>query len=534
MHNIKDKLLFFWLSLDDSTAGKSRLTLVAIIVAGFLLRFYSLSVGQAYTYFAINDEVTALQYALGLLHGDPQMYYLGSPALNQGHVPGPLWTLLVAILYIIGGSSAEGAVFGMVVLNSAAIYLVYRLACRLMPNRYALLSGLLYAFAPWTIYYAAGLYNPIPLALLGAILFPVLWHAAQEDNSRNIFWVCVLGAAIPQFHMMGIFYLPAILLLLYLSPARINLRWFGIGIVAGVVLYLPYIIGDSLNGWQNTKAMLHGDKYFSLGILKILTIPLAVLADHPGQWAGPSFDDFKVFADQYFGSYLVLIVINLLSMALAGIFVFSPLRKAWSCLRTQTFRLKMCYAHHPEIMFLVILLFIPLILYTLTGRSYATRYSILIFPLLYLLPGLFLFQHPGGRLKTFIGYSLAFLFCINLYMVLVFYKDQQERLQNSAMLMPSFARLEKIRHSLYAVLQDNEQMVFSYSETIQKLPEGQRKLYLSISDYMQAYARPVTKTGAPFSKREFLIVSATEDISPYAAAKIVYTSTAIRILQLDR
>ena len=212
----KDKLVAYWLSLDDSTSCKSRLTLVGIVLAGVLLRFYSLYVGQAYTYFAINDEVTALQYALGLLAGDPHMLYLGSPALNQGHVPGPLWTLLVAILYIIGGSSAEGAVFGMIVLNSVAIYLVYRLGRAMLPNRYALLSGLLFSLSPWAIYYAGGLYNPIPLALLGALLFLSLWHSTQQDHSRMIFWLCVIAAAIPQFHMIGIFYVPVILLLLYL------------------------------------------------------------------------------------------------------------------------------------------------------------------------------------------------------------------------------------------------------------------------------------------------------------------------------
>ena len=107
------------------------------------------------------------------------------------------------------------------------------------------------------------------------------------------------------------------------------MRWFVIGIIAGLVLYLPYMIGDYLHGWQNTKAMLHGEKHFSLGILKIITIPIAMLANHPGQWAGPAFTDFKVFANQYFGSYIVLTVINLISIVLAATFIFSLLRKAW-------------------------------------------------------------------------------------------------------------------------------------------------------------------------------------------------------------
>ena len=526
----KETLTTYWHSLDFHSANQHRLTLGIIILSGFLLRLYTLYVGQAYTYFAINDEVTALQYALGLLAGDSHMYYLGSPALNQGNVPGPLWSLLVAVLYILGGSSAEGAIFGIIVLNTIAIYVVCRLASAFMPGRYAILSCLLFASSPWAIYYTAGLYNPVPLILLGALLFLNLWHTTQIDNTKAIFWVCILAAAIPQFHMIGIFYLPVILLMLFLGTAKINRRWFLLGSIVGMLLYMPYLIGDFLNDWQNTRAILGGDSAFSYGILKIITIPIAMLANHPGQWAGPSFDDFKVYADQYFGSYILLVLINLISIVLAATFIFSLLRKSWCKLRTESFQLVTCYRKYPAIFFIVILLFLPLLLYTLTGRAYTTRYSIMIFPLLYLLPAFFLMQYPMGRIKNTIVYSLLLLLCVNVYMVISFYHEQNARIQKGIVFMPSFFQLAKIKQSIDSAVHADTRIEFTYSDAVNALPEGQRKLYFTIEEYLRAFMRPLEKDNSYNIPVKLHILRADEPIQSDYLDKLVYASNAIKIL----
>jgi len=531
MVNITDSLSRYWIALDQHTDRQHRIALAVIVISGFLLRFYSLHVGQAYTYFAINDEVTALQYALGLLSGDSQMLYLGSPVLNQGNIPGPLWTLLIAVLYLLGGSSAEGAVFGMVVLNSLAIYIVYKLASAFMPGRYALLSTLLFATSPWAIYYTAGLYNPNPLVLLGGLLFLNLWRATHTDNSKAIFWVCLLAAAIPQFHMIGIFYLPVILLVLFLSTARINIRWFIFGALAGLLLYLPYLIGDYLNDWQNTRAILNGNSPFSFGIFKIITIPIAMLANHPGQWAGPTFDEFKIYANQYFGSYILLIIINLISLILAATFLISLLRKTWRYLRDDGFRLRESYHKHPVILFTAIIVLLPLLLYTLTGRAYTTRYSIILFPLLFLMPALFLIHYPAGRVKNIVIYSLAFLLYVNVYMVLSFYQDQDYRIKNSTVFMPSFSTLEHIKDTIDSATKPFDKIEFIYSDTINKLPEGQRKLYKTIKGFIVAYSTIPSSSTVIRNPRKFLITD-KHTTNEYHNAQVIYTSPSITILEI--
>lgn len=434
--------------LNNPLSWLHRGSLFLIIMVGFLLRWYSLYEGHAYTYFTIKDEITALQYAFGLMAGDPHMFYLGQPALNQGHIPGPLWALFVAALYKFGGNSIEGAIFVMVLLNTLVIYLVYLLARRMMPVGYALLSTLFYSLSPWAIYYSAGMYNPMTLALLGVLLFLVLWQTLTTEKTRAIFWVMLLAAAIPQFHMIGLFYYPAILLLLILNPRRINVRWLIAGIVAGVLLYVPYLIGEITHHWSNLRDVLQGTEKFSSGVLKVLTIPIGMLTNHPGQWPGYTTAELIDFANQWFGSYLALILINVISFILALLFIAGFVRKGYTALRLSGFNFKLAFSNNLPQMFIGILLVLPLLLYTLTGKAYATRYSIFIFPILFLLPALYIAGVKSLRFKQILLYTLSVMFICNIYLVVSFYTDQNRKLATGILFMPAFYKLEALRSAL--------------------------------------------------------------------------------------
>ncbi|UCB54869.1 MAG: glycosyltransferase family 39 protein, partial [Thiotrichales bacterium] len=246
------------------------LLLLVIIVLGFVLRLYSLYAGQGYREFAVGDELEAFKVALELLAGVDYAWYIGHPNFAGGHAPGPWWTLFWILVFKLGGYSFDGAMFVMLLLNTFVIYLVYRLANIFVGRDYALLTALLYATGPWPVYYSTGLWNPVPMAFFGAILFLALWDVVQRDDSRSIFLVCLVAAVTPQFHMISVFYYPAILLILYLSPARLNRQWFIYGIIAGIALYLPYFIGEMNNDWENSRAILAGGSQMSFGVVKII------------------------------------------------------------------------------------------------------------------------------------------------------------------------------------------------------------------------------------------------------------------------
>ena len=172
-------------------------------------------------------------------------------------MPGPLWALFWLAGLKIGGSPASVCLL-VICLGTAVIYLVYRLAEKLLGPEYSLWAALFCATSPWAVHYSVGAWNPLPMAFLGGLLYLSLWDAVVGEKSPKIFWVCVILAVMPQFHMVVIFLAPAVLLLLALNASRIHWRWLAAGVVVSVALYVPYILGEMHHGWGNTHAILTG------------------------------------------------------------------------------------------------------------------------------------------------------------------------------------------------------------------------------------------------------------------------------------
>jgi len=510
----------FSAQLNIRASWSHRSSLLLIILLGFLLRWYSLIEGHAYTYFTIKDEITALQYAFGFMAGDPSMYYLGSPALNQGHIPGPLWAMFVAALYKLGGNSIEGTIFLMVVLNTLVIYLIYRLASRLMAPRYALFSALFYALSPWAIYYSAGIYNPMVLAFFGVLLYLALWQTLHQAHSRAIFWVMLLAAAIPQFHMITVFYYPAIVVLLMLQPRQLNLRWLVAGVVTGVLLYVPYLIGEITHHWSNLHHILHGTDKFSSGILKVISIPIGMLTNHPGEWPGYTTTELIDFANHWFGSYLVLLSINIISLILALIFVSAFTRKFYRTMAASGFNLRQSLTQDHRYIFIGVLLVLPLLLYMLTGKAYATRYSIIIFPLLFLLPGLYLSELKNQRFRQVLLATLAVMFLCNIYLVISFYADQNRKLTRSSQFMPAFYKLEALNSALRKFAGQDKRIVVDTSRLLDKDNKYRDITTKAISTYIdlcQTYPLAQNKSQ---SLERFILVDVPSKVP--TGARIVY------------
>jgi hypothetical protein len=114
--------------------------------------------------------------------------------------------------------------------------------------------------------------------------------------------------------MVGLFYVPAIVLLLLIMPTRLNTKWLAGGIIAGAAVYLPYLIGEIQHDWDNTRRILVSNQELSFSVLKIVSAPVTVLSSVPARWTG-SFDELKRLGDTYFGSYIVLIGFSLVSAA---------------------------------------------------------------------------------------------------------------------------------------------------------------------------------------------------------------------------
>ena len=430
------------LKISASSENRHRLLLFSIIALGFALRLHGLVVGEGFREFSIKDEVAAYQVALGFLTGETYTWYLGQPAFMGGLAPGPTWTLFWVLLYKLGAGTPDGAMFWMLTVNTFVIYLVYRFSRTLLGRDYALLTALLYATGAWPLFYSTILWNPIPTALIGILLFITLWQSTQNEQSRSIFWVCLISAIIPQFHMIGLFYYPAILLVLYLSPVTLNKKWFVLGVVAGIGVYVPYLVGDMMNGWQNTRDMFAGGVPGSFGVGKILVTPAGVLSNQIARWTGYGFENYREFGDKYFGSYLLLIAVNLVSIIISLVFFVSILRKGFNVMRGNWLTPARVYADHSASVFIGIFLLIPPLLFLLTRHNYGSRYTIIIFPLLFMLPALFLSTLKNKKIKSIFSFVLSFMIMFNCYLYLVFNMHISDRIKSAEYYAPSFRKME--------------------------------------------------------------------------------------------
>ncbi len=393
----------------------------------------------------------AFRVAVNYLEGEPRAQYLGHPKFSGGKNAGPLWTMLWSAPLRFGGSPVS-LLFILLLLNVATIPLVYLLARNLFGERCALWAALFYALFPWPVYSSVGGNNPAVMAFLGALLFLALWDVCSKPGSTRIFWVCLLLAAMPQFHMVGVFYVPFVLLVIWLSGSRVNRKWLAAGLLAAVAIYVPYIIGEMGTHWQNTLQILHGESKFQFGVLKIFTLQVNVLSSLISRWTGHSLSEYKAFGDAMFGSFYVLAVFNIISILFGILFVGNFLRDLYRSFGGRRFALRQAYASSPAIVFTGILLFGPLLLFSLTGRDFNTRYLYVQFPLLFCLPALFLLNIENAekyRAVLFGGMFLSVVF--NFFVSPVFFYYQRSQIENSAHFVPTLPGMEAV----YKVLRND-------------------------------------------------------------------------------
>jgi hypothetical protein len=517
--------------LDRRSSGIHIIFLIGIIVIGFILRFYGFYAGQGYHYFAINDELSAYEYALSFLAGDEKARYLGQPSFAGGQAPGPIWTIFWVLLLKLGGNSVDDAIFWMVVLNTFTIYLVYLVASKFLNSRYALTTTLIFATAPWPIYYSVGVWNPIPLAFWGGLLFLSLWAVANQHYSRRIFWVCLIAAIIPQIHMVGVFYILAILLILFLIPTRLNKQWFVAGLIAGATVYVPYIIGEIYHDWENIRNILGKGTDSSFGVLKIITAPVTVLSSVPARWTEGGFAELKHFGNTYFGSYFVLVFFSLVSFVNAVVYLASFLSSLFRSLKGKWLSPREVYESNPVFSFIGILIAVPILLFSLSGQNYATRYTIIIFPLMFLLPVLFLKNIKNARTKRIWIGNIASVTVFNVFLVISFFTYQNGLIEESNNFLASFRKLEMLRQKLRSDAGDGAFIKVHIADDVNALPEKSRKTKAAIPHYMAIHQQFISHTTSSRQTKVYLLKLA-ENLKEREKG-VVYKGNGIAIVAVD-
>jgi 4-amino-4-deoxy-L-arabinose transferase-like glycosyltransferase len=424
--------------------------LIGIMFVGLTLRLLGLYWGQAYHYAAMGDEMNAYRVALDLDAGQERSFYIGQPNFKSGKVPGPMW----ALFWLIGlkiGNSPETVCLMMIILHTCVIYFVYRLAENIFGPEYSLWAAVFFATSPWPVHYSTTAWNPIPMAFFGALLYLALWNVVTKPNSPDVFWVCLLLGIMPQFHMVAMFIAPVVVLLLWWSPSRLNLRWLAAGLFTSALLYVPYVIGEMGHGWENTRRIFDGHVAATFSVLKVLTLPFTDLSNLMSSVTGRDFTEYRILGDACFGSFWILAAFNVLSVILSVMIIGAFLVRLVRSLRGTWRSPKRAFASAPAEVFVGSLLILPLALFIFSFSNFNSRYLIVQFPLLFLLPAVFMVRGlDGGRWRGLLRALMLLTIGFNIVFNLAYFNYQSVRIATADYFLPTFRKMESIHQRLKA------------------------------------------------------------------------------------
>ncbi len=432
------------------TREKEIILLLLIVVAGLCLRLSGWYWGEGY-HGAIGDEIGAYRVALEFRAGKGEARYIGQPNFPKngtGHLPGPLWALLWSIPLQFGGGP-EAMIVLIAVLNTLVIFLVYVLAEKVVGRPYALWAALFYATSPWPVYSSVGCWNPQVMGILGALLCLALWSTVTRPHSPSVFWVCVLLAMMPQFHMSGVFLVPSVLIILGLRLQPINRNWLAAGLLASVLLYVPYVWGEAHHHWDNTRRMFGANEPFTFGCLKGLTHLIVALSNLVNSAGTFDFRSYIAFGHDAFGSFGVLGLFNLLSLGLGVWAVAGFVVALFQALRGKWLSPQRAFGESTGLVFSAVLLFLPLLVFIPTGHNFSSRYMVALYPLLAVLPAM-LVVNASARWRQFVLAGTALTIGFNVVLVLALFRYQERRIAEGDYFVPSFRKMEMVRERLQA------------------------------------------------------------------------------------
>ena len=513
-----------------SKGGKAA-TLLGIILVGFILRLAGLIWGQAFHRPAGGDEMVAYRVALEYAAGEERAQYIGQPDFKGAKVPGPLWALFWQAGLKLGGSP-DSVGFLVVLLGTAVIYLVYQLAEKLLGPEYSLWAALFCATSPWAAHYSACAFNPLPMAFLGGLLYLALWNVVTREKSPGIFCVCIILAIMPQFHMMAIFLVPVVLLILVLNSSRISRPWLAAGVLVSAALYIPYVLGEMRHGWENTRGIFAGHVKMSPSVLKIFILPITDLSNLISSITGDNLADYQVFGNTCFGSVWLLAAFNVLSLALAvamiGSFLISFIRLVCNHWRSP----RETFTAAPAETFIGLLLFLPLLLFLLSFTNFSSRYLIVEFPLLFLLPAIFVVRDlAGSRWRRPVVTALVVLTAFNVYLTLSSFHYQGTLIETGNRFLPSFQKMELVRQRLKADAGPCQRLWIDQTPLLADRPRWMAAGAIPLADYIDLREQYDPVASATHGVKTYRILEATDSVAIHE--RVAYAGNGIVIVAAD-
>ena len=330
--------------------------------------------------FEERDYLVALETA----HGE-QSPVLGPQLLAGGQTPGGFVYYLLAPVAGMSDSPEAFSIFNRVLYVAAAVLLWLLLWRNLGAN--AALFGLTFFCVSRTMLNYAGW--PIHPSMSIPFYFLFLMVGTQfyvTGRARALAGAAILLSLLVQLHFSYLLLLPALWLLVAISPAAGKIRLFLLTVAGFLLPLLPYLVYEIATSGNNIGLILAQPR-FHPGFIPIESELGRGMISVIFLWCGLAHCTPAVETAMTWG-FVVLVIAGLLALAVL------PALKRMPPIQSRATRFTTAFS---------VLFIVPFLLLLLSGWGYSQRHSIAFAPALVVLPAIALFTFGRLYLITRIG-----------------------------------------------------------------------------------------------------------------------------------
>ncbi len=270
------------------TSHASRFALPAILLLAALLRLG----WPGLTEFKADE---ARLYALALDMAEFKSFALRGIGSSVGLANFPLSVWLYSMPLLIWKHPYSATLF-LAALNTAAVYVCYRLTRKYWGQTAALVAALMFAVSPWAVIYSRKIWAQNLLPLLVLFYIGTALAAFVENRRWFLLLHLVALAVVAQIHLSGLAFVPLTAIFLLIFHRRVRWIEVALGLLAAALLAAPfgiYLLQQSASSGLRPPAsnLLTRSAAIDLGSLRFAWMVLTGADIH--SLAGPrAFQDY--------------------------------------------------------------------------------------------------------------------------------------------------------------------------------------------------------------------------------------------------
>lgn len=181
---------------------------------------------------------------------------IGQLTSTPGVFIGPLFYYLLIPFYMAFKMDPIGGIYLVAGIGAFAIWSSYYVFSKIFNEKVGLISSLIYAVSPYTVFNDREVVPTMPLMLWSVWFFYSLHLVLKGDQKKGFLIAAILAALIWHINFGLIILIPLYPVALFLSKKKLNLKVFLTSIVVAVVLSLPLILFEVRHGFSQTKSVV--------------------------------------------------------------------------------------------------------------------------------------------------------------------------------------------------------------------------------------------------------------------------------------